>query len=106
MDLDDLLDREWTAQYTCNEFACEVWQRITDENLTERLYDFLNGNSSFIVHEEPVSPCIVFFTNGKQTPTHVGVFFEDALYHLSMRGAQYVPLDIVKMGFRQARYYT
>ena len=41
MDLDDLLDREWTAKYTCNEFACEVWQRITDEDLTQRLDDFL-----------------------------------------------------------------
>ena len=106
MELDDLLDRVWTSEYTCNEFACEAWQKITGEDLTQRLTDFLNGNSGFTSHEEPISPCIVFFTNGKQTPTHVGVFFEQKLLHLSMRGGQYVPLDIVKINFRQARYYT
>lgn len=106
MNLENLLDRVWTSKYTCNEFACEVWEQITGESLTQRLNDFLNGHSGFTVHAEPISPCIVFFTNGKETPTHVGVFFEDKLWHLSGRGAQNVPLQVVSMGFRQARYYT
>ena len=106
MSIDNLLDRVWTSKYTCNEFTCEAWLQITGEDLTQRLQDFLNGKSSFTLHEEPSSPCIVFFTNGKETPTHVGVFFEDKLLHLSKRGAPYVPLEIIKMGFRQTRYYT
>lgn len=106
MDLDVLLGRVWTAKYTCNEFACEAWQMITGEDLTQRLQDFLNGKSSFTLHEEPSSPCIVFFTNGKETPTHVGVFFDDKLLHLSGRGGQYIPLELIRMGFRQTRYYT
>ncbi|MFW1942913.1 hypothetical protein ACG93R_05330 [Acinetobacter guillouiae] len=106
MSIDNLLDRVWTSKYTCNEFACEAWQQITGEDLTQRLNDFLNGHAGFDVLEEPVSPCIVFFLNGKESPTHVGVFFEDKLLHLSRRGAQYVPLEIIKMGFRQTRYYT
>lgn len=76
MSIDNLLDRVWTFKYTCNEFACEAWKQITGEDLTQRLNDFLNGHAGFDVLEEPISPCIVFFLNGKESPTHVGVFLK------------------------------
>lgn len=53
MNLDQFLDRTWTKTYTCNEFACEVWQHITGEDLTQRLQDFLNGIGSFIPIDVP-----------------------------------------------------
>ena len=29
----ELFNREYSQQYTCNEFACEAWQKITGEDL-------------------------------------------------------------------------
>lgn len=106
MSIDNLLDRTWSKDYTCNEFTCEAWQQITSENLTKRLTKFLNGKNSFKRIEEPVSPCIVFFTNNNRSSTHVGLFYCDKLLHLTPRGVQYVPLELVACNFREVRFYT
>lgn len=45
MNLDQFLDRTWSKTYTCNEFACEAWQHITGEDLTQRLQDFQIGRA-------------------------------------------------------------
>lgn len=106
MSINHLLDRIWSKNYTCNEFVCEAWQDITGENLTERLNHFLNGEGDFKRIDEPISPCIVFFSNGPRSSTHVGLFYCDKLLHLSGRGVQFVPLEIVAMNFRAVRFYT
>lgn len=105
MSIDHLLDRTWSKNYTCNEFACEAWKDITGENLTERLDRFLNGNGGFKELNEPISPCIVFFTNENSTPTHVGVFYCGKVLHLTGRGVQFMPLEIAEIGFWEARFY-
>ena len=105
MSIDNLLDRIWSPDYTCNEFLCEAWQQITGENLTERLQHFLNGSGEFKRINEPLSPCIVFFTNGSRSSTHVGLFYCDKVLHLSGRGVQYLPLEILSMNFRETRFY-
>lgn len=106
MSINHLLDRIWSKNYTCNEFVCEAWQDIKGENLTERLNHFLNGEGDFKRIDEPISPCIVFFSNGPRSSTHVGLFYCDKLLHLSGRGVQFVPLEIVAMNFREVRFYT
>ena len=106
MSIDNLLDRTWSKNYTCNEFACEAWQQITSENMTGRLKRFLNGLGGFGQFSEPISPCVVFFSNGKHSPTHVGVFFDNKVLHLSGRGVQYMLLDIVRIGFKEVRFYA
>ncbi|MEG1695791.1 MAG: hypothetical protein RRZ32_00495 [Acinetobacter sp.] len=106
MSINHLLDRIWSKEYTCNEFVCEAWQDIKGENLTERLNHFLNGEGDFKRINEPISPCIVFFSNGPRSSTHVGLFYCDKLLHLSGRGVQFVPLEIVAMNFREVRFYT
>lgn len=105
MSIDHLLDRMWSARYTCNEFACEAWLHITGENLTTRLTDFLNGQGEFELLNEPISPCIVYFKNNEFSPTHVGVFFENKVLHLTGRGVQFMPLEIVSFGFKEVRFY-
>ena len=104
MNLDQLLDRTWTKAYTCNEFACEVWQHITGEDLTQRLQDFLNGIGSFIPIDLPESPCIAFFSR-ENADSHVGIFFEGKLLHLTPKGVHYVYLEIAQSGFQQTRFY-
>lgn len=103
MNLDHFLDRTWSKAYTCNEFACEVWEYITGESLTERLTHFLNGNGHFIPLKDPKSPCIVLFTR-KNADAHVGIFYEGKLLHLNHKGAHYVDLDMVQ-GFQLPRFY-
>jgi hypothetical protein len=43
MSIDNLLDRTWTKDLTCNEFACEAWKQITGKDLSKRIEKFLNG---------------------------------------------------------------
>lgn len=96
MSIDNLLDRTWSKQYTCNEFACEAWKQITGKDLSKRLNNFLNGKGKFKQLSEPISPCIVFFTNNNRSSTHVGLFYCGKLLHLTPQGVHYIPLEIVK----------
>lgn len=105
MSIDHLLDRIWTPEYTCNEFLCEAWHSITGENLAERLQQFLNGSGDFQRIDEPISPCIVFFSNGPRSSTHVGLFYCDKVLHLTGRGVQFIPLDLISINFRETRFY-
>ncbi|EOQ73462.1 hypothetical protein [Acinetobacter lactucae] len=106
MNLDDLHSRVWTKDYTCNDFLCEAWERVTGKDLKKRLDRFLNGKGRFKKLTEPISPCIVFFTNGSRSSTHVGLFYCDKVLHLTGRGVQYVPLEIISMNFRETRFYS
>lgn len=105
MSIDHLLDRTWSKDYTCNEFLCEAWHSILGENLAERLQQFLNGSGDFKRIDEPISPCIVFFSNGPRSSTHVGLFYCDKLLHLSTRGVQFLPLELISINFRETRFY-
>jgi hypothetical protein len=53
---------------------------------------------------KPEDGCIVLFSRPKSTP-HVGVFYKGKVLHLEKNGAHYQPLDIVKLGFKNIRYY-
>lgn len=104
MNLDQFLDRTWSQNYTCNEFACEVWKHITGEDLTERLNAFLNGNGSFTPLQMPESPCLAFFTR-KGAASHIGLYVDGRLFHLTGQGVHFVELEIVAGGFQQPRFY-
>ena len=106
MSIDNLLDRTWSRDYTCNEFACEAWKQITGKDLSKRIYKALNSEDCFKRIDEPISPCIVFFKNSEKSSTHVGLFYCDKLLHLTPRGVQFVPLEVIAMHFREVRYYT
>lgn len=103
--INDLFDREYTQDYTCNEFACEAWGEITGENLVERLNNHLNGIGDFEQLKEPISPCIAFFSRNPKSPTHVGLFYDQKILHLSPRGVQHMPMEYVMMGFRTVSFY-
>lgn len=106
MSIDNLLDRIWTKDYTCNEFLCDAWKQVVGKDLTKRLDKFLNGKGRFKRLDKPISPCIVFFTNGPRSSTHVGLFYGSKVLHLSGAGAQYIELELLSMHFRETRFYT
>lgn len=105
MNIEHLLSRERTRNYGCNEFACEAWQFITGEDLRQRLDNFLNRNGAFERLNEPISPCIAFFKWNNRSSTHVGLFFDNKILHLGLRGAQLAPLQIVESGFLSVEYF-
>lgn len=106
MSFENLLGKAYQPEYTCYEFACDAWQHIADENLTERMQEFLNGIGAFTRLEVPASPCIAFFYRTDKSPTHVGLFIDGRILHLGFRGAQYVPLDLLMTTFKEVRFYT
>lgn len=105
MNIEHLLSRERRKDYGCNEFACEAWQFITGEDLRQRLDHFLNGKGKFERLDEPISPCIAFFKWNNRSSTHVGLFFDNKILHLGLRGAQLAPLQIVESAFLSVEYF-
>lgn len=103
--VNEMLDREWTSTYTCHEFVCEAWQKITGECLESRLTAFLNGNGDFEKLSEPISPCIAHFKLNDRSSTHVGLFFEGQILHLHLRNGQHVPLEDVMIHFKEVGFY-
>lgn len=94
--IDSLFGRQWKKGYTCHEFACEAWELITGEKLEL-------GNRKEI--KKPLSPCIVFLYNNERSDSHVGVFYNGKVLHLSARGVQHIPLEFLTMSFRKVSFY-
>lgn len=103
--INELLDREWTNDYTCHDFVCEAWKLITDECLESRLAAFIDGSGDFEKLSEPISPCIAHFEINNRSSTHVGLFFEGQILHLQFRNAQNVPLEDVMLHFKKVSFY-
>lgn len=101
--IEQLLSRERTAAYKCQEFVNEAWQMITGENLEQRMLDHIAGKTSFELLTKPISPCIVFLSNDPRSPTHIGLFYCDKVLHLA-EAAQYVPLELI-FGFKNCEFY-
>lgn len=100
--VEDLLGRERRLGYACQEFVNEAWGVITGECLAQRLDDHLNGLGSFEQLSEPISPCLVFFSNARHQ-NHIGLFYAGKVLHLA-DAAQYVPLELI-LGFQNCEFY-
>ena len=94
--LDELMDKTWKKGYTCHEFACDAWQKITGKELTLKKCKPIDALES---------PCIVFLYNNERSDSHVGVFYDGRVIHLGIRGVQYVPLERITIGFKEWSFY-
>lgn len=112
--LDHLMTREFRPEYTCIEFAREVWLALTGEDLRVRLGALLAGPSQRSVPTDirhgfrrlarPEAPCLVLMMQLGLDP-HLGVFWEGGMIHLNTSGAECFPLEIAGRGFTSFRYY-
>ena len=59
---------------------------------------------SFRKLKEPISPALYFYEWQKKLNT-CRAFYCDKVLHLTGRGVQYVPLEIISMNFRETRFY-
>lgn len=117
MSVDRYLDRQYDARhYNCAHLVCEVWSDIKGEAMAEMLRGFLCGPAQRQAKASdlrrirflgrPESPCVVLMQSPGQPP-HVGVWIRGRVLHLPEKGtAQYQPLDVVRIGFRQVRFFT
>lgn len=94
--LDKYFGRQWSKDYTCHNLASEVWQDLTGKVLEVGNYEQLGA---------PQSPCIVFMTNNHRKDSHVGIFVDGRVIHLSIRGTQWIPLEYLQMQFKEVSFY-
>lgn len=111
MNLDHLFNRVYHEKdYNCLHFTAEVWAIITGENLLELTYDVINNTHKhfkckrkFITLEKPESPCIVIMKR-PCCNSHVGVFIDNRIIHLTELGVECYSIDIASRGFNKLRF--
>jgi hypothetical protein len=115
VNIDDFMFKRFVKErYTCMEFSREVWLALTGEDMGERLVtvlrrefhvgEVLRAFKRFKRLQKPVSPCLVYMTQLGHDP-HMGVYIDGSLLHLTMRGPEYLPLEIAARGFTHFRFY-
>lgn len=112
--IDGLFNRQYdTEHYNCVHFLCDAWQHVTGQDLKQRMDGFLTAVSSMKASRQtmrgfsrlsaPVSPCIVLMKN--RFNSHVGLFYQGRVLHLSEAGVQWMPLPVATFGFQVVRFY-
>ncbi|MDQ8953474.1 hypothetical protein RFH42_10935 [Acinetobacter rudis] len=100
--IEQLLCRERRKDYNCQDFVGEAWEILTGEKLKQKIFDHQNQRNKLERLDEPISPCLVFFSNARYQ-NHIGLFYDGKVLHLT-DAAQYVPLELI-FGFDQCEFY-
>jgi hypothetical protein len=114
--VDKYLGKVYSKQYTCWDFARDVWLELSPSRFTvgpvdmqqpaKYLHDIANLEASHLTRlEVPVSPCLVLMQRQRINP-HVGVYYKGKILHLGPRGASYEALHTATACFPSVRYYT
>jgi hypothetical protein len=107
MSLDRFLHAEYhRTHYNCGHFACDVYNHLTGNTIAVptgcsniRLRKFVKQL------QEPINPCLVVMSRPNYT-THVGVYIDHKVMHLTSQGARIEPIDIASLFFTKVRFYT
>jgi hypothetical protein len=113
--VDPYLSRRYVeGEYTCSEFARDVWLDLTGEDLAERLEGLFRWESGrrvdrgeyqgFRLLAKPESPCIALMRR-RHTVPHMGVYLRRRILHLTERRAFFHRPEIAAMSFTSLRYY-
>jgi hypothetical protein len=106
--LDKFLHAQYhKTQYNCGHFACDVYNYLTGADIevptgtvsTVSLRRFVNKLS------DPVSPCLAVMSRPHYT-THVGVYINGKIMHLTEQGARIEDVDVASLLFSKVRFYT
>lgn len=115
MSIDPFFSRVYNADtYNCAHFASELWQALTGEDIAWKLGGLLSPFDQRTVRPrmfrdftrlaQPESPCLVIMVRPR-TPSHVGVYYEGRVAHITGIGVHYQPVDVASMCFQVVRYY-
>lgn len=108
MNLDKFFTKSYNAkEYNCTHFASDVWFELTGIDLSRfiiNINDKITDKSFKFEHlDKPMSPCIVIMKRVSFN-SHVGIFINNKVFHLTEQGVQYLPLDIASRGFNKLRF--
>lgn len=100
--------------YNCAHFASEVWEYLCNESISKSLGNFLlpfnqrtadmSLRHSFKKLKEPESPCIVLMQRHRCN-AHVGVYVRGKVLHIQEHGVEFLPLNLVAIGFDKIGFY-
>lgn len=110
--VDRFLFARRTPSYDCLDFAADVWEAHTGENIRDRLADLLSHHGRRIGDARlqferlpgPQDPCLVVLHSGRSDP-HVGVYLRGRVLHLLGRSPEFTEPDIAARGFTKVRYF-
>lgn len=113
--VDPYLARKYViGEYTCSEFARDVWLDLTGDDIGERLRLLhvaatdrritAGDYKTFQRLPEAASPCIALLRRPRTVP-HMGVYLRRRILHLNGLGAFFQTPRIALMGFKTVSYY-
>lgn len=104
MNFDHLFSRTYHKKdYNCRHFFNEAWQFVTGEPEKVPLHIDFGIRPGFVRLQTPVSPCVALFV--AKNYTHVGMFWNGRILHISEKGVRFEPLEIASMSFKAVRFY-
>jgi len=120
MNCDDFLDKAYDLEsYNCLHWVRDVWECLTGEDLAARLGDSFETRgiegvfrSNWTKLNEPSGVCLAVFSRTRKDPkrepyqpSHIGVWCEGLVGHLSEPGARWQELSMVKRGYNKVSFY-
>lgn len=110
MNLDKFFSKTYDEKnYNCLHFAAEVWKELTNQDLFELIENIINGKINketkyqFESLTKATSPCIVIMKR-RGCNSHVGIFYDNRVIHLTELGVECYNLDIASRGFNKLRF--
>jgi hypothetical protein len=101
--------------YNCAHFVCDVLAVLKSPEMGDVLRGFLCAKkhrkvlkddlSKIILLDKPIDLCVVLMQRPKAA-THVGIYVQGRVLHLSQQSVQCQPLDVVALGFKKVRFFT
>lgn len=96
--------------YNCFHFARDVYLEIVGIDIESLFSQDLfkiapAARHSTILLRSPVSPCLVLFSRPALEQTHIGVWLDGNVLHLSENGAKYEPLHDARLGFIKCTFF-
>ena len=55
---------------------------------------------------KPENSCLVLFRGVAPDDTHIGTYIDGGVLHISSAGVQYLPLEVVAIGFTEVLFYA
>lgn len=115
---DKLFLRQYDRRnYNCLHFMVDVWKTLygidlsfmvpamMQTGLTMNEVTDLEALKHFRRLSKPKTPCMVLMRSVIADETHAATYIDHRLLHITELGVQFLPLDVVTMGFSRVLYY-
>jgi hypothetical protein len=101
-------------EYNCAHFVVDVLEELIQAPIRDQFKEMLTGPADrqakrylfngLVRLKKPVDYSIAVF-NSYRTAPHVGIYLRGRILHLSARGVEFQPLEVVSQNYRAYRFY-